>query len=77
MRTHMPFMLASVTPMSGGPNEDGWLKVVLHAEHLEWVAGTLAAIDRPFVIETPQALRDEVRELAQRLMTASRQSSEA
>ncbi|GAB7070940.1 WYL domain-containing protein [Mycobacterium hodleri] len=77
VRTHMPFMLASVTPMSGGPNEDGWLKVVLHAEHLEWVAGTLAAIDRPFVIETPQALRDEVRELAQRLMTASRQSSEA
>jgi predicted DNA-binding transcriptional regulator YafY len=77
VRAHMPSMLASVTPMSGGPNEDGWLTVVLHAEHLEWVASTLAAIDRPFVIETPQALRDEVRELAQRLMTASQLSSEA
>ena len=77
VRLHVPPMLASVAPVTEGPNDDGWLRVVLHAEHLDWVASTLAAIDRPFVIETPQALHDEVRKLAHRLLTASRQSPDA
>ena len=43
----------------------------LRAELLEWVAGRLAVIDRTFVIEQPQALRDTVFALGQRLITAS------
>lgn len=66
-----------MTPMGSGPNEVGWLRVVPHAELLEWVAGKLAVIDCPFVIDAPQAMRDEVQRSAQRLMTASQLSSEA
>ena len=39
----------------------------LRAERLDWVPGTLAALDSPFVIEHPSALRDEVAALAKRL----------
>lgn len=74
VRTFIPEMLASVTPIPAAEDGEGWLRVFLHAEHLEWVAGRLAVIDRPFVIEYPQALCDNVLALAQRLMTASRES---
>ena len=76
VRTHLPQMLATTTPL-GSADDDGWLRVVLHAERLEWVAGKLAVIDRPFVIERPQALRDSVLALGQRLITASQASSAA
>jgi predicted DNA-binding transcriptional regulator YafY len=46
---------------------DGWVRVRLQAERLDWVPGVLAGVDRPFVIEAPEALRAEVRALAQRL----------
>ena len=59
VRAHIPAMLASVTPLGSGHDDDGWLEVDLHAELLDWVAGKLAAIDRPFIIDTPQALREE------------------
>jgi len=72
VRTLIPEMYASVTPISGADDGEGWVRVFLHAEGLDWVAGRLAAIDRPFVIDYPQALRDNVFELGQRLVTASR-----
>lgn len=71
VRTFIPEMLASVTPIPAAEDGEGWLRVFLHAERLEWVACRLAVIDRPFVIEYPQALRDNVFALAQRLITAS------
>jgi predicted DNA-binding transcriptional regulator YafY len=43
------------------------VRVQLRAEQLDWVAGVLAGLNRPFVIETPDALRDQVRALARRL----------
>ena len=43
----------------------------LRAERLEWVAGTLAMLDSPFIIEHPQELRDVVTALGQRLITAA------
>lgn len=46
---------------------DGWHRVELRAEQLAWVPGVLAVLDRPFVIERPDDLRDLVRELAGRL----------
>ena len=73
VRTLIPETLAAVTPIPAAEDGEGWLRVFLHAERLDWVAGRLAVIDRPFVIEFPQALRDRVFALAQRLITASRQ----
>jgi hypothetical protein len=46
--------------------------VFLRAERLEWVAGTLAMLDRPFVIESPQALHETVTALGCRLTAAAR-----
>jgi predicted DNA-binding transcriptional regulator YafY len=77
LRTLIPEMLASVTPLPSGEDGEGWLRVFLHAERLEWVAGRLAVIDRPFVIEYPQALHDNVFALGQRLITASQRTSDA
>jgi hypothetical protein len=43
------------------------VRVRLRAERLEWVPSLLAWLDRPFVIEHPEALRDHVHDLARRL----------
>lgn len=73
VRSLIPEMLASVTPIPAADDGDGWVRVVLHAERLEWVAGRLAALDRPFVVEFPDALREAVFALGQRLIAASQQ----
>ncbi|MGZ4555757.1 MAG: helix-turn-helix transcriptional regulator [Mycobacteriaceae bacterium] len=44
-----------------------WVHVQLRAERLEWIPPTLAALDRPFVIEHPASLRDLIHALADRL----------
>lgn len=75
VRTLIPEMLASVTPIPAAEDGEGWLRVFLHAERLEWVAGRLAGMDRLFVIEYPQALRDNVFALGQHLITASQRES--
>jgi predicted DNA-binding transcriptional regulator YafY len=71
VQTRIPDTLASVTPVSDATGGDGWLRVFLRAERLEWVAATLAALDRPFVIEQPPALHDVVQELGRRLIEDS------
>ena len=53
---------------------DGWHRVGLRAERLDWVPGVLALLDRPFVIERPDELRDLVRELAGRLVRSAEES---
>ena len=50
-------------------HDDEWVRVVLRAEKLEWVPRLLAWLNRPFVIEYPDALREHVRELAGRLVS--------
>jgi predicted DNA-binding transcriptional regulator YafY len=73
VRTRIPETLASVTPVPAGTDTgEGWLRVFLRAERLEWVAGTLAMLDRPFVIESPQALHETVTALGHRLTAAAR-----
>ncbi|WP_405782907.1 helix-turn-helix transcriptional regulator [Streptomyces sp. NBC_00859] len=47
--------------------DTGWVHVRIRAERLDWIPPVLAALDRPFVIEQPTALRDLVRALARRL----------
>jgi len=72
VRSLVPETLASVTPAASSADEaGGWVRVFLRAERLEWVAGTLAMLDSPFVIEYPQELRDVVSTLGQRLITAA------
>jgi predicted DNA-binding transcriptional regulator YafY len=72
VRSRIPETLASVTPVSAATaTEDGWLRVLLRAERLEWVAGTLAMLDRPFVIEHPNTLHHTVAALGRRLVAAS------
>ncbi|MET8850764.1 YafY family protein [Amycolatopsis sp. NPDC004625] len=46
---------------------DGWVRARIRAERLDWIPALLAALDRPFVIEEPDALGDLVRDLAGRL----------
>lgn len=50
---------------------EGWVRVRIQAERLDWVPAVLAGIDRPFVIEEPDALRPLVRALADRLTAAA------
>ncbi|WP_410631513.1 helix-turn-helix transcriptional regulator [Amycolatopsis sp. cmx-4-83] len=68
VRRWIPETLASVQPAPTPDSADGrWLQVFLRAEHLEWVAGTLAMLDRPFIIQQPQALKAVVLALGRRL----------
>jgi predicted DNA-binding transcriptional regulator YafY len=46
---------------------DGWLRVRLRAERLDWVPSVLAWLNLPFVIEYPETLREHVHALARRL----------
>ncbi|ANZ43478.1 transcriptional regulator [Lentzea guizhouensis] len=47
--------------------DDGWTRARIRAERLDWVAPLLASLDRPFVVERPEELRELVRALARRL----------
>jgi predicted DNA-binding transcriptional regulator YafY len=71
IRTRLPASVATIEELP-----DGWQRVELRAEELAWVPGVLAMLDRPFVIERPDELRDLVRELAGRLVRAAAVSDE-
>ncbi|MEU9370016.1 WYL domain-containing protein [Streptomyces avermitilis] len=53
--------------LAAADERTGWVHVGIRAERLDWIPPVLAALDRPFVIEHPTALRDLVRALARRL----------
>jgi len=57
--------------VSGARESGEWVRVRLRAERLEWVPSLLAWLDRPFMIEYPDALRDHVHALARRLATSA------
>ncbi|MCE0764620.1 YafY family transcriptional regulator [Pseudonocardia kujensis] len=61
----VPAGLATIEPTEGG------VRLRLQVEELGWVPSLLAWIDRPFVVEEPEALRDHVRALATRLVHAA------
>jgi hypothetical protein len=54
------------------PETEGWLRVELRAERLDWLPSVLASLDRPFVIERPDELRGLVAALADRLAASAR-----
>ncbi|WP_214403028.1 helix-turn-helix transcriptional regulator [Pseudonocardia lacus] len=59
--------LVEVEPVGDGR----WVRLRLQVEELDWVPSLLAWIDRPFVVEQPDALRQHVRELAERLVRSA------
>jgi predicted DNA-binding transcriptional regulator YafY len=73
IRSRFPEGLATVDEIRQPEDPDdstgreGWFRVRIRAERLEWIAPLLAALDRPFVIEQPDELRALVDDLAQRL----------
>jgi predicted DNA-binding transcriptional regulator YafY len=50
---------------------DGWVRVRLQAERLDWIPAVLAGLNLPFAVEHPEALRGLVRSLAKRLTAAA------
>ncbi|MEV7801363.1 YafY family protein [Microbispora sp. NPDC088329] len=76
IRARLPAGVATVEePTSAGgadPETEGWLRVQLRAERLDWLPPVLASLDRPFMIERPDELRDRVASLAERLVASAR-----
>jgi len=77
IRAHLPASVASLEehePVAGEDRaSERWLRVELRAERLDWLPPVLASLDRPFVIERPDELRDLVIALADRLTSYARQ----
>ncbi|MET8488044.1 helix-turn-helix transcriptional regulator [Streptomyces tendae] len=79
IRARLPRSLAVVAAADddgegkgGEGNGEGWCRVEIRAERLDWLPGLLASLDRPFVVERPDELRGLVADLAGRLMDAAR-----
>jgi len=64
VRMRMPGSIAIIEPIDGEPE---WVRVRWRVERLDWVPSVLAGLDRPFVIEKPDELREGVRALAEQL----------
>jgi hypothetical protein len=47
---------------------EGWVRLELRAERLGWLPPLLAGLDRPFIVDEPSELRDDVRRLGERLI---------
>jgi predicted DNA-binding transcriptional regulator YafY len=75
IRARLPASVASVEEPSYGEGAEGWLRVELRVERLDWLPPVLASLDRPFVVERPDALRALVTALADRLAASARRSA--
>ncbi|TCJ97337.1 helix-turn-helix transcriptional regulator [Nocardia alba] len=72
VRPHLPETIAILHEIDSPPTDPTpWIRVLIRAEHLDWIPPVLATLDRPFVIEHPDALTDAVRALGQRLTAAT------
>lgn len=56
---------------------DGWRRVDIRAERLDWLPPLLAALDLPFEVERPDELRVLVAALAERLADSARRHDRA
>ncbi|MFE7312079.1 helix-turn-helix transcriptional regulator [Streptomyces sp. NPDC057555] len=76
IRAHLPAGVASLAEDEPAAGQDRaaerWLRVEIRAERLDWLPAVLAALDRPFVIERPDELRDLVIAHADRLASYAR-----
>ncbi|WP_431913806.1 helix-turn-helix transcriptional regulator [Micromonospora carbonacea] len=71
IRTRLPASVAEVREAE----DEGWQRVEIRAERLDWLPAVLAALDLPFVVERPDELRDRVVALADRLAASGRGQS--
>ncbi|MEV4513655.1 YafY family protein [Dactylosporangium sp. NPDC049525] len=71
IRTRLPATVATVVE----PEGQGWSRVELRAQRLDWLPAVLASLDLPFVIERPDELRDLVAALADRLAASARRTT--
>jgi predicted DNA-binding transcriptional regulator YafY len=78
VRAHLPAGVASLEEYEPAADRDRaaerWLRVELRAERLDWLPPALASLDRPFVVERPDELRDLVIALAERLASRARRT---
>ncbi|MDC7340750.1 helix-turn-helix transcriptional regulator [Streptomyces lydicus] len=78
IRARLPASVASLEEYEPTAGEDRsserWRRVELRAERLDWLPAALAALDRPFVIERPDELRDLVVAFADRLASSARKT---
>jgi len=70
IRKRLPASVAEVRA-----DDEGWQRVEIRADSLDWLPGVLAGLDLPFVIERPAELRAGVLALADRLAAAARVSA--
>ncbi|WP_406209943.1 YafY family transcriptional regulator [Kitasatospora sp. NBC_01560] len=56
------------------PQPEQWHRVEVRAERLDWLPPVLASLDRPFVVERPEELRDLVIAFADRLAASARRT---
>ncbi|WP_433561133.1 helix-turn-helix transcriptional regulator [Nocardia sp. CA-151230] len=72
VRPLLPATIATVHEIDAPPSDTHpWVRVRIRAEQLDWIPPVLAGLNRPFVIEHPDALNDAVRNLARRLTAAA------
>lgn len=74
IQSRLPLGLAVMTPLT---DQQGWTRIEIRAERLDWVPGVLATLDADFVIEGPDELRGRVLALAQRLLAACGDEADA
>ncbi|MEU8625265.1 YafY family protein [Streptomyces sp. NPDC048669] len=78
IRARLPASVATLEEVAPVPGADpvtgAWMRVELRVEELDWLPPVLASLDRPFVIERPDELRDLVIALAGRLTSCARQT---
>jgi predicted DNA-binding transcriptional regulator YafY len=76
VRARLPASVAIIEELpradSAEPGTGPWCRVELRAQRLDWVPPVLASLDRPFLVERPDELRDLIAALAGRLAAAAR-----
>ncbi|MET9029453.1 YafY family protein [Nocardia sp. NPDC004168] len=72
VRPLLPATIATMHEIDSPPADTRpWVRVRIRAEQLDWIPPVLAGLNRPFVIEHPDTLKDAVRALAYRLTAAA------
>ncbi|HSZ43635.1 MAG TPA: YafY family protein [Trebonia sp.] len=76
IRARLPASVAIIEELPPADGADSgtesWFRVELRAQRLDWVPPVLASLDRPFLVERPDELRDLIAALADRLAAAAR-----
>jgi predicted DNA-binding transcriptional regulator YafY len=72
IRARLPASIATVEELPTDQQNGRWFHVQLQAERLDWLPPLLASLDRPFIVEQPDELRDLIAALASRLAASAR-----